>query len=450
MNVSELRQRIFDQMDYFPDLQQYRDSVVRRLNDRYLELCDSAHWLFLQKEVELQIRAPITGSSTITLARSSANHRLLTASGFTPTLEMLGQTLTLNTDSSEYTIVRVVGSSIYINTEFSASSATDFTITFDRYLLPDDCIEILGVVDRNSDRGRLLQIDRRREEFAYLDKDQSGDPSVVVEDEHIQDDPPFNNPTAELTTLTVVIASISNAGNVLPVNTKFEYKYTLYKEGRETPPSLPVQITTGATGQQVVRLKNLDNTGWFSGAAPTTTTSDSGIIKLIYRRDMTNDGRWFLVGSVDSQTTEFDDKYLEPREAFAYQNNASYAYTSRDQYVRFVESGPRQYVRFWFTSDLDKKIHLRYHYRPATLVADADSPHLPRQYHHLLVYMTLQEMFMQMQDTTQAQLFERRAQQLLVQLRRRYLTRDDVKKRFMRFDRPRRFKNVYGAPTISN
>ena len=441
MNVSELRQRIFDQMDYFPDLQQYRDSVVRRLNDRYLELCDSAHWLFLQKEVELQIRAPITGSSTITLARSSANHRLLTASGFTPTLEMLGQTLTLNTDSSEYTIVRVVGSSIYINTEFSDSSATDFTITFDRYLLPDDCIEILGVVDRNSDRGRLLQIDRRREEFAYLDKDQSGDPSVVVEDEHIQDDPPFNNPTAGL------LPTSSPTTQFLPNNT-YEYKYTLYREGRESPPSLPVQVTTGAVSTVRIAISNLDDTGWYATAS--STSSDSGVIKLIYRRDVTNDGRWFLVGSAESTVVAFVDERVDPRDAFAYQNNASFRYTSRNDYVRFVESGPRQYVRFWFTSDLDKKIHLRYHYRPATLVAETDSPQLPRQYHHLLVYMTLQEMFMQMQDTTQAQLFERRAQQLLVQLRRRYLTRDDVKKRFMRFDRPRRFKNVYGAPTISN
>jgi hypothetical protein len=61
MNVSEIRQRIFDQMDYFPDLQQYRDSVVRRMNDRYQELCDSAHWLFLQKEREITLRKAVEG-----------------------------------------------------------------------------------------------------------------------------------------------------------------------------------------------------------------------------------------------------------------------------------------------------------------------------------------------------------------------------------------------------
>ena len=63
MNVSEIRQRIFDQMDYFPDLQQYRDSVVRRINERYQEICDSAHWLFLQKEFSLQLRKDIVATT---------------------------------------------------------------------------------------------------------------------------------------------------------------------------------------------------------------------------------------------------------------------------------------------------------------------------------------------------------------------------------------------------
>jgi hypothetical protein len=116
--------------------------------------------------------------------------------------------------------------------------------------------------------------------------------------------------------------------------------------------------------------------------------------------------------------------------------------------LRWTDPGPRQYVRFWYTPDADKVIHLRYHYRPKDLVADNDAPEMPRQYHNLLVYITLQDMFLQMQDVTQSQLFERRAEQVKMQMRRRYLARDDERKRFQRWDRPRRFKNVYGTPTI--
>ena len=63
MNVAEIRQRIFDQMDYFPDLQQYRDSVVRRINERYQEINDTAHWLFLQKEQPYTIRKDIIATT---------------------------------------------------------------------------------------------------------------------------------------------------------------------------------------------------------------------------------------------------------------------------------------------------------------------------------------------------------------------------------------------------
>ena len=42
-----------------------------------------------------------------------------------------------------------------------------------------------------------------------------------------------------------------------------------------------------------------------------------------------------------------------------------------------------------------------------------------------------------MQDTTQAGIFRSRGEQMLMQMRRRYLTRDDTRKKFARFDEPR-------------
>ena len=324
MNVKELRQRIFDQMDYFPDLQQYRDSVVRRMNDRYQELCDSAHWLFLQKKQDFQIRAQIDGlqdtaapSNEIKIQVSSSNARLLTAVGFVPSVEMLGQTFTDDATGDEFTIVGISGARFFIHANTSITTATDYynwKITFNKFMLPEDCIEVLGYVDRDADRGKLLFVSSRREEFAYLDSDTTGDSVAIIEDDHILDDPPFSNPLAG--------AIVSSAtGNGLAPSTTYEYKYTIYQEGRESPPSLPVQVTTGTVGPQAVVLSNLDDTGWFN-APSAATTLDSGIIKLVYRRDITNDGRWFLVGSADSTTVTFTDERLQPTLAFAYQNNA--------------------------------------------------------------------------------------------------------------------------------
>ena len=90
MNIAEIRQRIYDQMDFNPDIQQYRDSIVRRINDHYHRINDSAHWLFLQKETRLQLRQNVTGSDTVYFQVSSANTRAVTSasSGFNFSLEI--------------------------------------------------------------------------------------------------------------------------------------------------------------------------------------------------------------------------------------------------------------------------------------------------------------------------------------------------------------------------
>ena len=428
MNVAEIRQRIFDQMDYFPDLQQYRDSVVRRLNDRYQELCDSAHWLYLQKERQITLQKSVVGDSTTTITIATSNLRQITTS-FTATLEMEGQILTNTADGTAFVIVRVKSSNtIHIDKDWDGSTGSalsTFKIEFQRFALPDDCVEVLSFTDREADRGKLLFVSRRREEYAYLDADNTGDPTAVIEDEHIVDEPPVSAPVA--TTSSFTTPPLTS----LPVGT-YEYKYTIYREGRESPPSLSVThvhtLPSGATGG-VVNLSGIDNTGFLSVAGGSTFL-DSGMDKLIYRRDVTNDGKWMLIGTVPSNSTTFTDDRLFPNAAFQYLNQSTFRYSNSTNVIRWTDSGPVQYVRFWYTPSENKSIHLRYHYRPKDLVADNDAPVIPRQYHIILVYMTLQDMFLQMQDTVQSQLFERRAQQLLMH----------------RFDRPRRLRNVYGAP----
>ena len=139
MNVSEIRQRIFDQMDYFPDLQQYRDSVVRRMNDRYQELCDSAHWLFLQKEREITIRKEVTGdadNSVFLKVTESLNPRKVnTSNAFTCSLQMEGQILTNTTTSKEFKILRVTSDNeFFIDDDWDGtadgSDVSNFKVTF--------------------------------------------------------------------------------------------------------------------------------------------------------------------------------------------------------------------------------------------------------------------------------------------------------------------------------
>jgi hypothetical protein len=457
MNVSEIRQRIFDQMDYNPDLQQYRDSVVRRINDQYERLCDMAHWLFLQKESTIQLRKAITGSSTVSFRVDGTNLRRLvsmqsssvysaktigatpsTFSTLTLTAEMEGQTL-IDEDSNEYKIIRVRDSNeMFIEPSWKKADSVDitnFTIRFDRVALPQDCIEVLGVVDRDDDRGRLPNIDRKRTEIAYLDRDTTGEPLISIDDESFIDQSPINNPIA-------TEGQTAASGNTpLVAGNTYEYMYTIQREGRESPTSKSVQITLSSSGTEV-NLSNIDDTRWFTGG----NFDDSGILKLVYRRDVTNDGRWIMITTLTAGTTTYLDNDLVPTNAaastFEFAQNTSFTYSNQRDIIKYENPGPRQYLRFWYTPEEDRVLHIRYHRRPRPLYSDTDAPEIPRQYHMILVYLTLEDVFLQLQEQNQATIFRMRGDDMIRQLRKRYLSRDDTRKRFSRWDSPARHRIV--------
>jgi hypothetical protein len=303
---------------------------------------------------------------------------------------------------------------------------------------------VLGYIDREADRGRLYQVSKKAAEYAYLDRDNTGDPLVIVDDDSFFGLAPINKPS-------LALGSGAGGSNSLANSTEYEYFYTLKAEGREGPPSEKVSITTG-TGSKIV-ISNLDDTRHYSiSSGKTLAFQDSGITKLLYRRDKTNNGPAQLIQILESSETTHDDDQLFyfsiGQDAELGASNGAVALTSPADTILYNQSGPRQHVRFWYTPSLDKNIDIRYHYRPPRLVSDHDAPIWPVQYHHILVYAVLEDMFLQMQATDQASVFRLRGEELMVQMRKRYLTRDEDRKRFQRFDRPRRFR-VYGPASTT-
>ena len=237
----------------------------------------------------------------------------------------------------------------------------------------------------------------------FLDKDDAGEPFVVIEDDHLSMRPPFEAPAlaAALDPLLVGLAS----------GEEFEYFYTFVYEGKESPPSPVASIKLGS-GHNYVAIANLENTQYFHSG----TGRESKKLKRVYRRSKIGEGRFYKIEDVESSATATTDKYKIPLYA-----------QDLDHVTYFIEHGPRQMVRFWYTSDQDRAIQMRYHYRPPRLQADADHPAWPVQYHHLLVYRALQDIMLQHGAAAQAQLFQRRAEDLLKKMRNRYLSRTDRK-----------------------
>lgn len=402
-SLSELVQRVHDQLDFNPGLQQYKDSVVRRLNTHYLSISDNDHWLFMQTTSDIDLKAKVEGSLTSTVTITAAHPRRVAGTGTSFSADMEGHVFILP-NGTERTIGHVSSTTELFLTD-DAQTITDhagWSVRFDRYALPMDCVEALGFMDRADDRGRLRFIDRRREELEYLDLDDSGEPFVIIEDDHISSRPPLQSPTLTL---------ITGTGGLLKKNNEYEYCYTILFEGRESPPSPVVSITTTTTTAEI-RLAGLEDTQYVSSG----TRRDSGKIKRIYRRDKTGNGRWYKLKDVAASVL------------FTLDGGAFPSYASDfDHVVYHQHAGPRQYVRFWYTADSDRSIQVRYQLRPRRLQADSDAPRWPVQYHALLVYATLEDVCLQHGATGQAQLWGRRKQDALKRMRNRYLSRTDRK-----------------------
>lgn len=393
MNLKDIVEEVNNLLDYNPDLQPYKDATVRTVNRHYQEISTESPWLFMQNVSPFPVYAKVTPAAGQTVAITTPTFSA-TFTGITPQKAWEGAVFTAP-DGGEYRITAVRGSSILFSPQYqgtTVSGSANWSISFDRYALPSDCSEPLGFMDRENDRGRLLFMDRRREEELFLNADDGGHTFVLIEDLHISDRPPEYAPTATL-----------SLGGTLPIGVEFEYCYTFSLEGRESPPSIAVTASKTVAGSQTIVVGSLENTE-VAGLA-------TGVVKNIYRRNKTANGRWLYV------TTR-----LEPFTTFTDDGSAT---VSAAESNVLAPQEPRQYVRGYYTSNYDEKFELRYLRKPRRLQADSDVPLWPEQYHVLLVYRTLQDACMQSGMTGQATMYERRGNDVLQRMKGKWLARSD-------------------------
>ena len=357
---------------------------------------------------------------------------------------------------------------------------TEWKIEFRRFALPKDCAEVLSFMDRGAsvpahsvvdgvktttkktspDKGRLVFIDSKKEEYLFLDRDSSGDPIVAVEDEWMHLEAPSVAPR---------LAIDDDIAGGFQTGAKYQYCYTFLYAGGESPPSPIAEITGSAS--KAIKVYGLEDTSSSYGK-----DGETGRIKRLYRRRVgdkdtpgasshTSNGPWLHVddltevgGTGQRVSTEYGKHYegtdvvedsevryfwdqgntkgefysdgsplFRPARTGAPQSQdviSKFTYHGGDKYklIRLDEYGPRQWIRVYRPPSDDMKIQVRYLAKPKRMVSDNDYPNWPPQYHHLLVYLSLSDICMQHGMTTQSQLYERKAQQLLDRMRQKYLS----------------------------
>ena len=171
----------------------------------------------------------------------------------------------------------------------------------------------------------------------------------------------------------------------------------------ESPPTKPVQITT-TTGNATVRITFANPPG----------THNIRHRKNIYRRNVTSSTPWERiatedsVGSAATATATHDDggKRGDPAIHLYYQM-------------------PREVLQIYKKPATDTTIEIRYHKRPYRLTGDTDAPLIPPQYHMILVYMVLNDLYTQYGMGNLAQLYKARADEKIIDMQRKYLDRTD-------------------------
>lgn len=388
-------------------------------------------------------------------------------------------------------IDRSLGTGGTLNT---AVDFSDWKIEFRRYWLPSDCVEVLGIMDRGlttpvhsessgtvstskntaPKQGRIMFLDSLKEEYLFLDRDNSGDPVIAMEGEAFFVDPPPAAPlVASFSTADWTTAYSATAGGApserlgFAAKSIYEYCYTFVYAGVESPPSPVVSITHPDEGDYAVKVYGLIDTQGLTTISGSLLDSGTGMIKRVYRRKVGSKvsprhhgfERWHHIGDlyggegssedgtlssnggyvVDSGWKTDSTDSAEPDSASSPKvigwpqnsrtNNKRWTYHDSELHkLRILdESGPRQSIQVYRPPNQDMDVEIRYVSRPRRLVADADTPAWPPQYHHVLVYKSLADICLQHGMTSQSQLYERKGEDLLDRMKQKYLARANRK-----------------------
>ncbi len=440
MNLGQIRQEIADALSFDPTSSSYDESVIRRVNNVYRALCSSDPWDFLQKTIDYSVLPDFLGESgdpvlnwTGTFKTSIApifaadpNFNVFALEGATA-IDPNGVGHRIGTVS-----VEAGGPYIRLWSQSAGPVAGPANIRFERWRLPADCVDVLGMVNREEQRGPLRSISEWEEHRHPLYNDQRSTPlAYVLENQTAQEYTgpqeydPLNN--AQLGTQlgqlqfvrppdvrSTLLTPGATAGGNLVAGTTYEYMITWVSSGIETGPSQTLTVTLGP-GDNSVAFANLPVIN------PPAGQPDFGANKVIYRRRQSiaanePQGGWYrLLNGQDGTTTS----------ALGLWSDAA---TTTDETLeqslvqRYYEPVPARYVRFYPKPDREMKFSVRYHYLPTRLEEDRDIPAIPQEFHALLVHLVVEQIAAQADGSTLAAHHAKLSASLLDRMRRRYLT----------------------------
>jgi hypothetical protein len=367
-NVKSLRWLVGRHLEHDPATIDTREARVDTLNTSYLDVSESADWIFLQQEVDWKVWADRTGTSTgFSVSVLNGSYLITFSSALDDSFVAANNGCQfVDENNVTYTINRFTSTTqAYLDRAYEGVTnvaMTTWTLATHRFYLPVDCTRALAFINRDDNPGRLVILDRRMEEV-YLSwlGDTAGTVYWLVDDDAEYDQPPDPGMTA---------AEQTAAGS-LAASSVYEVCYTLTLQGRESPPSVPVRVTTSTGATHRIAISGMQDTS-ASGLA-------TGIYKNVYIRRLTS-----------SPTLPAGDFYSRWLQAAANLTETTTTLTissfPASNATPLVFQNGRKYMRTKWAPGSDQTLRLRYLRYPPRLVADSDVPKWPEAFHDLLAY----------------------------------------------------------------
>lgn len=472
-NLKALREKIHNITDYSPELQKYKNQVDDLINDAYMYIWTDKRWTFATKEYNFKIYPDILPDRDVISPATEVNANVTKGSRsvtFSASIDRLqaevweGQVIEIQ--GWEYRISKVVtASNILLDIPFKGTTDTDditWKIKHRYYDLPQDCIELLSLTLRDSPYpgatnapGKIVGLIAATEEALQLTIDSTADyPEGYVWS------PSYNVPAAHKIELDCID---NGASTGFTLGTYLEVCWAFVKDGKVGSLSEPATIAFAEKESAVTSSLSVKFLSWDDQviAADTFQSFDTepsqyeGYRKVIFWNANYNRTTGERLGLPVWKTFNSGGS---TRNASTYLNVIKAEDTASTVTVSFANSidpGNSTYIEYdgqhqrirpfprvdaWHVEvtqqastgsyskvyqDFLMELTARYYYKPKLLGFVTDTPEMPNEFHQLIVYKVLQDLFIKNGSTNDAMIYQRRIQDELKQLERRFTVRVD-------------------------
>lgn len=396
MYLSDLRDLIANKLDYDPTgSSRYEVEVRRLLNEAQHHLHSVAPWPWAQREFRVVAYADIVATDATVTASSPT---VTTAASFFPLdLFARGDAHLIGPDGADYQIVgRASSTQVTLDRDYEGTTVAgtaQIRVAWRTIRLPEDALSVMQVGVRplvdspTQENRRFTPLTRREDEQdgLYLDLTGGVEAWVPADDEIVR--PP------------VRALSVTAGGGAWPAGT-YEFSWALtYRGCRSSLAPVTTWISTGVS-TPTVNLPVYDDR--YSKEIYVRAVSVASIATLVAPRGPITT----MLGSTAAVNVAAlipdDTSHLKPRAP--------------------EHGGRTRQIRLYPRPATDVEVAIRILVRAPLMLEEQDEPMCPSEHHGYIASYALRDLYLKHDQMPHSRLEEQRCEQILRQMRARYLT----------------------------